>query len=51
MSYFFALLLSLVGFGPADTPGDVVSFVNTPAPVVATIGSADRLNFAKGNIS
>ena len=39
MSYFLAFLLSFMGFGPADTPGGLVSCVTAPAPVVATIGT------------
>jgi hypothetical protein len=41
MSYFLVFLLNFMGFspGPADTPGGLVSCVNAPAPVVATIGS------------
>jgi len=39
MSYFLAFLLSFMGFGPADTPGGLVSCVSAPVPVAATIGS------------
>jgi hypothetical protein len=41
MSYFLALLLSLAGIGPSDTPGGILSSASAPAPapVVATIGN------------